>query len=302
MCEAMYHSSINLLDVRAFVLVANLGNFTKAAEALGVSRSHVSRQIQSLEKQMGVSLIIRTTRSMKLTTAGRVFLASCDQALNSIDKAVHTAVDDIETIRGNIKINCVGGYIGEEMVSEFIAAFLQAHPDVTVELDFSSHRVDLLEEEFDLAIRMGELADASYVARKLTTIEMQTLASPSYLANSAPVTHPKHLKSHRCITGSVTKWRFEHIDTKESVEVPIEGVLSCKNGRVLINAAKKGLGLIRVPRIYCESEIARGQLVSVFTEWQVSDVPLSLIYHKDKYQPNRIRACISHLIGAFGNR
>ncbi|GMQ48276.1 LysR family transcriptional regulator [Vibrio sp. 10N] len=295
----MYHSAINLLDVRAFVLVANLGNFTKAAEALGVSRSHVSRQIQSLEKQMGVSLIIRTTRSMKLTAAGAMFLSSCDQALNCIDKAVHTAVDDIETIRGNIKINCVGGYIGEEMVAEFVASFLQANPNVTIELDFSSHRVDLLEEEFDLAIRMGALADASYVARKLTTIEMQTLASPSYLASSPLLTHPKHLKSHRCITGSVTKWRFEHVDTNESVEVPVDGTLSCKNGRVLINAAKQGLGLIRVPRIYCESEIQRGQLVPVFSEWRVSDVPLSIIYHKDKFQPNRIRACINHLIDAF---
>jgi DNA-binding transcriptional LysR family regulator len=297
----MYHSTINLLDVRAFVLVANLGNFTKAAEALGVSRSHVSRQIQSLEKQMGVTLIVRTTRSMKLTTAGVAFLASCDQALNSIDKAVHNAVDDIETIRGNIKINCVGGYIGEEMVSEFVATFLLANPNVTIELNFSSHRVDLLEEEFDLAIRMGELADASYVARRLTTIEMQTLASPEYLAKSAPLTHPKHLKSHRCITGSVTKWRFEHVQTKESVEVPVEGVLSSKNGRVLINAAKQGLGLIRVPRIYCDKEIKQGLLVPVFTEWQVSDVPLSIIYHKDKFQPNRIRACISHLISAFSN-
>ncbi|WP_234496343.1 LysR family transcriptional regulator [Vibrio maritimus] len=295
----MYHSSINLLDIRAFVLVANMGNFTKAAEALGVSRSHVSRQIQSLEKQMGVSLIIRTTRSMKLTDAGLSFLSSCDQALHTIDKAVHTAVDDTETIRGNIKINCVGGYLGEEVVAVAVAQFLNAYPDVTIELDFSSHRVDLLEEEFDLAIRMGDLADASYVARRLTTIEMQTLASPVYLANNPALTHPKQLKEHKCITGSVKKWHFEHIHTAESIEVPIESALSCKNGRVLVNAAKQGVGLIRVPAVYCEEEIRQGVLVPVFEDWRIRDVPLSLIYHKDRFQPNRIRACVNHLIEAF---
>lgn len=297
----MYHSSINLLDIRAFVLVANMGNFTKAAEALGVSRSHVSRQIQSLEKQMGVSLIIRTTRSMKLTDAGVSFLSSCDQALHTIDKAVHTAVDDTETIRGNIKINCVGGYLGEEVVAVAVAQFLNQHPDVTIELDFSSHRVDLLEEEFDLAIRMGDLADASYVARRLTTIEMQTLASPVYLASNPALTHPKQLREHKCITGSVKKWHFEHVQTAESIEVPIESALNCKNGRVLVNAAKQGVGLIRVPAVYCEEEIRQGVLVPVFEDWRVRDVPLSLIYHKDRFQPNRIRACVNHLIEAFSD-
>ncbi|MGR5175654.1 LysR family transcriptional regulator [Vibrio parahaemolyticus] len=295
----MFHSTINLLDVRAFVLVAKLGNFTKAAEALHVSRSHVSRQIQSLESQMGVTLLVRTTRSMKLTEAGQDFLASCDTALNSIDQAVHNAVDDMQAVRGTIKINCVGGYIGEDLVAGMLAQFLLEYPDLNIELDFSSHRVDLLEDEFDLAIRMGELPDASYVARHLTDVEMQTLASADYLHQSSVLNHPKDLKHHRCITGSVTKWRFEHRGSGEVCDVAIEGALQCKNGRVLINAAKKGLGLIRVPAMYCRQEISNGELVPVFRDWGIKSVPLSLIYQKDRYQPRKIRECVDHMIKCF---
>ncbi|MFC5079459.1 HTH-type transcriptional regulator DmlR [Vibrio thalassae] len=295
----MYHSSINLLDVRAFVLVANLGNFTKAAEALDVSRSHVSRQIQSLEKQMGVSLLIRTTRTMKLTEAGKALLSSCDVALQSIDQAVYAAIDDVEEVRGSIKINCVGGYIGEELVANYLAQFLLKYPEVHVELDFSSHRVDLLEDEFDLAIRMGELPDSNYIARHLTDIEMQTLASPDYLEQQPKLTHPRELKQHKCITGSVTKWRFVNRTSQEVFETSINGALKCKNGRVLINAAKCGLGLIRVPTLYCEQELQLGILKPVFEEWGIELVPLSVIYHRDKYQPRKIRECIQHLIACF---
>lgn len=297
----MYHSSINLLDVRAFVLVANLGNFTKAAEALNVSRSHVSRQIQSLEKQMGVSLLIRTTRTMKLTEAGKAFLSSCDGALQSIDQAVHAAIDDVEEVRGSIKINCVGGYIGEELVANYLSQFLLKYPEVNIELDFSSHRVDLLEEEFDLAIRMGVLPDSNYIARHLTNIEMQTLASPDYLTKYPKLTHPKELKQHKCITGSVTKWRFVNNINQEVFETSINGDLKCKNGRVLINAAKSGLGLIRVPTLYCEDELAAGVLKPVFDDWGIELVPLSLIYHRDRYQPRKIKECVRHLMACFSS-
>ncbi|MFA0440943.1 LysR family transcriptional regulator [Vibrio sp. 10N.286.49.C2] len=295
----MLHSTINLLDVRAFVLVANLGNFTKAAEALNVSRSHVSRQIQALEKEMGVSLMIRTTRTMKLTQAGKALLTSCDTALNTIDQAVHAAVDDNDTVKGKISINCVGGYIGEELVANFLAKFSQRHPDVSIDLDFSSHRVDLLEDEFDLAIRMGVLPDANYIARHLIDIEMLTLASPIYLQSAAPIEHPKDLKVHNCLTGSVTKWQFIHATSNETVETTINGDLTCKNGRVLVNSAKAGLGIIRVPAMYCEPELAAKTLVPVFGLWGIKPVPLSLIYHRDRYQPKRIKECVSFLKAAF---
>ncbi len=293
------NQDINLADVRAFVFVANLGSFTKAAQALNVSRSHVSRQIQSLEKSMKVSLIVRSTRTMKLTETGRRFLASCDGALHCIDLAVVKAVNEIEAVQGTIKVNCVGGVIGEELITGKLVEFLRQHPDVKIELDFTSHRIDLLEDDYDLAIRMGSLPDAGYVARHLRDVEMATLASADYLSSNPKINHPRDLLSHRCLTGSVSKWKFKSLESDEEYEVNILGGLQCKNGRVLVEGAKQGLGVIRVPTMYCTKELESGALCFIMSHWYVPSVPLSVIYHKDRYQPRRLRECIEFLVNSM---
>ncbi|WP_159737792.1 LysR family transcriptional regulator [Vibrio atypicus] len=285
-------NQINLADIRSFVLIAQLGNFTKAAEALDVSRSHVSRQISQLEKQMGVTLLIRTTRMLKLTEAGKAFYIQCEKALNEIDQALIAAVEDIEVLQGEIKINCVGGYLGEELIAQVASEFMHQHPQVTVNLDFSSHRVDLIEDDFDIAFRMGKLDDAGFIARKLMRVDMGTLASPNYLNQFPSIEHPKQLNNHQCLTGSVKRWSFEHCSTKQTFDASISGHLQCKNGRVLVKGALNGNGIIRVPTIYCQQEIDEGQLVEVFKEWRVPSVDFSMIYHRDRYQPKRLKLFI----------
>ncbi|HDV5285629.1 TPA: LysR family transcriptional regulator [Vibrio cholerae] len=288
----MQLNQLNLADIRAFVLIAKLGNFTKAAEELEVSRSHVSRQLSQLENSMGVTLVIRTTRSLSLTDAGELFYRQCEQALSSIEQAVLAAVDDVQEARGELRINSVGGHIGEELIADICSAFMQENPDVRIHLDFSSHRVDLIEEGFDVAFRMGKLEDASFVARKLTEIRMSTLASPTYFTLCGQPQHPKQLTDHRCLTGSVKRWSYQHKETKQTLDVPVDGDLQCKNGRVLVRAALAHNGIIRVPTFYCHQEIARGELVEVFQDWHIPSVDFSLIYHKDKYQPVRLKRFI----------
>ncbi|RJX65196.1 LysR family transcriptional regulator [Vibrio sinensis] len=280
---------INLTDIRSFVFIAQLGNFTKAAEAMDVSRSHVSRQITQLEKQMGVTLLIRTTRTLKLTEAGRRFYQQCESALHQIDQALLAAADDVESIRGELRINCVGGYLGEELIAKVAAEFIQSHPEVSIDLDFSSHRVDLINDDFDIAFRMGKLEDAGFIAKKLMDIEMSTLATPAYLKQFGTPEHPKQLMQHQCLTGSVKRWGYQHITSQQNYEVHANGYLQCKNGRVLVNAALLSAGIIRVPSIYCLPEIKQGTLVEVFKEWHIPSVPFSAIYHKDRYQPKRLR-------------
>lgn len=124
----MQLNQLNLADIRAFVLIAKLGNFTKAAEELEVSRSHVSRQLSQLENSMGVTLVIRTTRSLSLTDAGELFYRQCEQALSSIEQAVLAAVDDVQEARGELRINSVGGHIGEELIADICSAFMQENP------------------------------------------------------------------------------------------------------------------------------------------------------------------------------
>lgn len=292
-------NQINLSDIRSFVLIAQLGNFTKAADVLNVSRSHVSRQISQLEAQMGVTLLIRTTRTLKLTEAGKGLYLKCEQAMQGIDEALLSAVEDVESIQGNIRINSVGGYLGEEIVAKLASDFMLQHPEVTIDLDFSSHRVDLIEEDFDIALRMGKLEDAGFIARKLLDIQMSTLASPSYLKQRGKPLEPKALSEHRCLTGSVNRWSFINKDNNQVSEVRVKGQLRCKNGRVLVNAALNGNGIIRVPTLYCQSELEKGDLVEVFDDWGIPSVEFSAIYSRDPYQPKRLKAFIDFLKSSF---
>ena len=293
-------NNINLSDVRTFVLIAKLGNFTKAAEALSVSRSHVSRQISALEKQMKVTLLTRTTRSLKLTHAGERFYLQCEKALNEIDQALIAAVDDTQEVRGLIRVNCVGGYIGESIISHYVAMFMAQYPQIQIYLDFSSHRVDLIQDDFDIAFRMGELEDSGFIAKKLMDVEIATLASPSYIEQYGSPKHPRDLTQHRCLIGSITRWSFQSIqDSQEHYDVTIEGQLVSRNGHAMINSALVGNGIIRTPIMYCEKAVSEGALVRVLPQWQIPLVPFSAIYHRDKYQPIRLRTFIDFIKQCF---
>lgn len=286
-------NQLNLADIRTFVLIADEGSFTNAAEVLNVSRSHVSRQLSALEKHMGVTLMIRTTRSLKLTDAGKQFHQQAKNALQQLEQAVIAAVDNTEEIRGLIRVNCVGGHIGEDLIAVMASEFMQQYPQVSIELDFSSNRVDLIQDEFDIAFRMGELSDAGFIGKKLTDLKVDTLASPGLLQQYPEVTHPKHLMDLPCLTGSVKNWKFQPVNKPgKIIEVQVNGRLSCKNGRALVQGALNGNGVIRVPSMYCHKEIEQGLLISVFSDWEIPLVPFYAIYHKDKYQPARLRAFI----------
>lgn len=293
-------NNINLADIRSFVLIAQLGTFTKAAEALSVSRSHVSRQISALENEMGVTLLTRTTRTLRLTLAGESFYQQCEKALHDIDQALIAAVDDTEEVRGLIRVNCVGGYIGESIISTYVAEFMALYPQVQVHLDYSSNRVDLIQDEFDIAFRMGELEDSGFIAKKLMDIEVVTLASPKYVNKYGSPEHPKELSQHSCMTGSINRWSFQSIeDNNKHIDVHIDGHLVCKNGRTLVTCALAGAGIIRVPLMYCSREVNCGDLVRVLPQWHIPSVLFSVIFHRDKYQPKRLRTFIDFINQRF---
>jgi len=291
---------VNLADIRAFVLIAELGSFTNAALAMDVSRSHVSRQLSALESRLGVTLMHRTTRTLRLTDAGQLFYEQAKASFNGLEQALVAAVDDANAVRGEIRINCVGGHIGEDIIAAMCSEFLQQYPDVEISLDFSSPRIDLISDQFDLAFRMGELEDAGFVGRKLCDIKIHTLASPDYIERFGSLQHPKELIDHHCLTGSIRHWKFQsRQDPSDSYEINVKGRLSCKNGRALVRAAIDGNGVIRVPAIYCQNEIETGLLQPVFQQWDVPDVPFYAIYHKDRYQTIRLKTFIRFVTERF---
>lgn len=289
-------NQVNLADVRAFVVIAKAKNFTLAAEQLNCSRSHVSKQLLSLEQALGVKLIIRTTRSQRLTEQGKLFFDKCFRALDEIDSAVEKVLDSSDNIQGQIKINCVGGFIGENVVSALVNDFIKLHPNISITLDFSSQRVDLISGEFDLVFRMGNLPDSNLVARKLMDIAVSTVASPEYLLRAGKLSHPQDLLEHACITGSVKQWHFYHkLDVNKQCDVNVTGQIQCKNGRTMLTSALAGNGVIRVPSLYCQQHLKTGALLEVFEEWHVSSTPLYLVYAKDKFQPIRLKTLIDFI-------
>ena len=287
------NNDINLADIRAFVVIAKAGSFTAAAELLNCSRSHLSKQLSQLESALGVTLITRTTRSQYLTAQGKQFYQHCSHSFDGIAGAIEQTIDDISAISGQININCVGGYIGEDIIAPLINDFISHHPNVRVNLDFSSRRVDLIAREFDAVFRMGQLEDSNLIARKLCDIAISTVASPDYLQRHGNISHPRDLKHHQCITGSLSHWSFCDLNTPDNkFDVAVDGSFSCKNGRAMKNSALSGNGIARIPLLYCQQEIAQGKLVQVFKHWQVPQTPLYLVYVRDRYQPARLKSLI----------
>jgi len=290
---------VSLADIRTFVVLAEQGSFTKAGEKLVCSRSHISKQLAQLEASLGVSLLIRTTRTQHLTPQGETFYARCKESLTGISHAIDSVLESADALSGSIRINCVGGYIAEEIIASLISDFMIEHPQINIELDFSSRRVDLISGEFDFVFRMGELEDSSLIARKLTDININTYVSPKYLAKYGKPNEPKNLIHHRCIAGSLKNWNFINSETNERADVTVDGNLTCKNGRVMIASAISGNGIIRVPELYCRVAIAQGLLVPLFTKWQVESTPFYLVYVQNKHQPMRLKTFKDYVIENF---
>ena len=290
---------VSLSDIKTFVVLAEQGSFTKAGEKLLCSRSHISKQLAQLESSLGVSLLIRTTRTQHLTPQGEAFYERCKQSLNGISHAIDRVLESADSLSGNIRINCVGGYIAEEIIAALISDFMLQHPDINIELDFSSQRVDLVSGEFDFVFRMGELADSSLIARKLTDIKINTYVSPTYLAKYGKPTDPKDLLRHRCIAGSLKNWTFIDRDNNKKTEVTIAGNLTCKSGRVMVSSAILGNGIIRVPELYCQRELEQGKLMPLFDQWGVESTPFYLVYLQDKHQPLRLKVFKDYVVENF---
>ncbi len=292
---------INYSDIKSFLVLVEEGSFTKAAEKLLCSRSQVSKQLSQLEANLGVSLLIRTTRTQHLTPSGELFYDKCKLSFNGIEHAIDRTRESANQMSGKIKINCVGGYIGENIVGSLVANFMQENPDINVVLDFTSRRVDLISGEFDFVFRMGELTDSALIARKLTDLTIGTYASPEYVKQFGRPKEPKDLAGHKCIAGSMHAWKFLHNEDQSKQEVIVKGDLECRNGRIMLYSALRGNGIIRVPEIYCGKELNEGKLVSVFDHWQPKPTPFYLVYLQDKHQPMRITAFKDFIVDNFAS-
>lgn len=282
--------------IRSFLAVADHGSFTSAAEATGLSKASLSQQVSELEQSLGVQLLHRTTRSLRLSDVGQGYYDLCKAGMVQFDSAREWASQSNQALSGAIRVNSVGGLIGESLIAPMLIEFQQQHPEVQVSLNFSSLREDLLSKPYDVVMRMGELPDSSLVSRRLGRMVTRYVASSEFVARHGPFEHPNEIKHLPIVCGSVTHWSFVRGD--ERVDLDFDPGFQIANGRVMRQAALAGLGISRLADVYVQGDIAAGRLVEVLPEWR-QDTPITLICPPARYQVHRVKALMDWLVEGF---
>ena len=284
--------------VSEFVAVSEAESFTMAAKQLGISTAQVSRQVSALEERLKIKLLYRTTRKVSLTESGAVYYGHCRHILDGLSEAEQIITNLHDKLRGKIRITAPVTY-GEEVITPIINDFLVKYPEIEVTLDLTNQRVDLLDDGYDLAIRLGQLEDSRFIARKLTSRQLYICASPAYIERHGTPNLPNELSQHNCLVGTADRW---HLQIGGRVtQVSIKGSLRCNSGYGLVDAALKGIGLVQLPNYYVQSHIQSGHLIPILEKFQEADEGIWAVYPDKRYPPFKIKALINFLLDNLDN-
>ncbi len=287
----------DLSELEIFVNVVDTGSFTAAARRLGVSKSHVSKQVSALEDRLGAQLLHRTTRSLSLTDAGQAFYERGSLILEQIEEAERAVTQLQTTPRGRLKISMPMTF-GQRYVTPLLVEFMARFPELDVELDMSDRKVDVIDEGFDLAIRIGELQDSSLMMRKLADAERYCCASPAYLEEYGTPTHPSDLVDHQCLQyayGRLNTWQFVSPDDEE-LFVQVDGRLRANNGEALIEACVAGMGICLVPDFLIGEHLQAGRLVRILDEWNEWNAGVYALYPHNRHLSAKVRQFVDFLV------
>ncbi len=282
-----------------FVAVVDHEGFSAAARALGVSKSHVSKQVTALEDRLGARLLNRTTRQQTLTDSGRTLYDSARQVLADLQEAEQAITQLQECPRGTLRVSMPMSF-GTSYLAEPIADFMAQYQRLAVEATLADRRVNLLEEGYDLAIRIGRLDDSSLIARKLAAYRMVAVGSPAYFAEHGRPDTPAALGAHQLLLYAYQhggrSWTFRNSRGEQAVKV--DGRLVANNGEVLLAAARQGLGLVWVPSFLVADDLAAGGLEEVLSEHSVSR-GVWAVYPHSRHVSAKVRLFVDFLVACF---
>lgn len=289
-----------LLEMRIFKSVVESGGFTAAANLLGVSQPFISQTVTSLERRLGVQLLHRSTRMHRLTTEGERFLASCNDILANVEEAEAQIRSSEPT--GDLRISAPHAF-GMDQLVPALPGFIKQYPKLCVHFSLSDSNVNLIEGNFDVAIRMGKLQDSSLRSRKLCDLQRIVVAAPRYIAeNGQPVT-PQGLSRHACLTwGSprehLNQWPFMINGRFEKVAV--EGNFRSTDGTTLFQLCVAGVGIMRLAEHLAVPAIRRGDLAPLLSDYQAKDdTAIYAVYMSERQLVPRIRAFIDYFVDIF---
>lgn len=269
-----------LREISLFVAVAELESFTKAAIKLGIPVSSLSRRVAALERAIGLRLLNRNTRSLSLTEAGQLYLARCEAVIAAIEEANREVHGLIEEPRGTLRLS-VDAEIGARLVAPVIVEFAARFPKMRIEIDLSPRRIDLQNENYDLAIRIGALPDSDLRVRRLASLRSGLYAAPSYLAGMPRPTNPRDLTQHRRIhllhQGDQGSWSLAHSESGEMLEIAADSIVTANNMTMIRQLALLGLGIAVLDDAMARDDATAGRLTRILPEWGLPSVPLSLI-------------------------
>ncbi|MDT0177705.1 LysR family transcriptional regulator [Enterobacter sp. BRE11] len=289
-------------DLRIYVAVIHAGNFTAAAEQLMLSKQYVSRRMAALEASLDAQLLIRNTRKLSVTEAGMLFLTHAQRILDDIHEAEQAMSTRRQALHGTFRISMPMSF-GMSHLSPLIAQFLAQHPALQFHIELADRYVDMIGEGFDMAIRIGALADSTLIARRLGEQRRLICASPAYLARASTPATPDDLAQHACLRygrEALSGWELQQAGKSKSVTV--QGPMLSNNGEVLRDAAIAGLGLVLLPGFIVEPALKRGELVSVLEAYQPAPLCLNAVYpqHRQRSEVNRV--LLNFLQAQLGNK
>ena len=275
-----------------FLTVLESGSFTAAAERLGVSKAHVSKQVRALEDALGVRLLHRTTRRVAPTDAGRLYLDYARQARDLLGDG-ERAVSAVRTeVDGTLRLTAPTSF-GDGFLVDLLADFRARHPRVRFDVDLSIAQRDLIGDGYDFAIRMARTLDPSLVARGLGIMRERIVASPAYVTRMSPsgIEVPEQLSALEALRNNHFRddgvWVLQRGD--ENVQVPMQGTLAINHFIGMRRAVVRGLGIARLPHYLVVDALCAGELVELLPEWQLPAMPVSLVYPSREHLPQRAR-------------
>ncbi|MER8673677.1 LysR family transcriptional regulator [Mesorhizobium sp. M0037] len=293
-----------LTRMRAFIDVVDAEGFSAAARKIGRSKALLSKYVRELEDELGALLLNRTTRQFSLTEAGHTYYSRASEIVREVDSLADAVRESSGDVRGRIKLSAARTF-ADAPIGQSLIDFAKQHPDIVLDIHLDDRFVDLVEEGFDLAVRISRLENSSLIARRLGPFSIKLCASPELIAKHGKPTRPQDLANLPCIVDtngrSLANWRFRG-DGEESVSVNVSGPIEVNSPMAARAAAVSGLGFTILPDFIAAPDLASGLLVSLLDDRIQSGSGIFAVYPHRRYLPAKVRVFVDFLVQWFKNR